>query len=158
MNCTTCGISINWVRCTTSACKDGWSWQGSNCATYKSIRTRLLLLKSKLTLYKWYNRFTIGASVCQSPQLARRVTLLVKTAIDRYQWLREVCSTKLLATPIKLGGHSTIVQTDESLFNHKPRYSDTYTIYHVCTNLCNTYYIEWQRKMCRWSYMGAWLR
>ena len=44
-----------------------------------------------------------------------------KTAIDGYQWLREVCSTKLIATPIKLGGPGTIVQGDESLFNHKPK-------------------------------------
>ena len=37
------------------------------------------------------------------------------TAIDIYQWLREVCSTKLLATPIVLGGPGTIVQIDESV-------------------------------------------
>jgi len=40
-----------------------------------------------------------------------------KTAIDVFQWLRKVCSTKLIATPIKLGG--PVVQADESLFNHK---------------------------------------
>ena len=44
-----------------------------------------------------------------------------KTVIDGYQWLREVCSTKLLATPIKLGGLGTIVKADESLFIHKPK-------------------------------------
>ena len=44
-----------------------------------------------------------------------------KTAIDVYQWLREVCSTKLLATPIKLGGPGAVIQADESLFNHKPK-------------------------------------
>ena len=25
MNCTTCGVPMNWVTRTTSACKDGWS-------------------------------------------------------------------------------------------------------------------------------------
>ena len=32
------------------------------------------------------------------------------TAIDVYRWLREVCSTKLLSTPIVLGGTGDIVQ------------------------------------------------
>ena len=38
-----------------------------------------------------------------------------------YQWLREVCSTKLLQAPIILDGIGTIVQIDESLFLHKPK-------------------------------------
>ena len=46
-----------------------------------------------------------------------------KTATDVYKWLREVCSTKLLATPIKLGDPGAVIQADESLFNHKPKAS-----------------------------------
>ena len=41
-----------------------------------------------------------------------------KTAIDVYQWLKEVCSTKLLATPIKLGDPGAVIQANESLFNY----------------------------------------
>ena len=48
-----------------------------------------------------------------------------KTAIDVYQWLREVYSTKLLATPIKLGGPGAVIHADESLFNHKPKVHKT---------------------------------
>ena len=44
-----------------------------------------------------------------------------RTAIDIYQWLREVCSTKLLSSPIVLGGPGVVVQIDESLFQHKPK-------------------------------------
>ena len=44
-----------------------------------------------------------------------------RTAVDVYQWLREVCTTKLLQTPIILGGPGIIVQIDESLFRHKPK-------------------------------------
>ena len=40
-----------------------------------------------------------------------------------YRWLREVCSTKLLQTPIVLGGRGVIVQIDESLFRHKVKVS-----------------------------------
>ena len=45
-----------------------------------------------------------------------------KTAIDVYQWLREVCSTRLITDgPIVLGGPGSTVQIDESLFRHKPK-------------------------------------
>ena len=43
------------------------------------------------------------------------------TAIDVYQWLREVCSTALVNTHIVLGHTGTIVEIDESLFRHKPK-------------------------------------
>ena len=46
-----------------------------------------------------------------------------ETAINVYLWLREICSTKLLATPIVLGGPGKTVQIDESLFRHKPKVS-----------------------------------
>ena len=51
-----------------------------------------------------------------------------KTAIDVYQWLREVYSTKLLTIPIKLGGPGAVIQADESLFNHKPKVHKTLLI------------------------------
>ena len=51
------------------------------------------------------------------------------TAGAVYQWLREVCSTKLLNTIIELGGPGTIVQIDESLFRHKPKVSRYKTEY-----------------------------
>ena len=44
------------------------------------------------------------------------------TAIDIYQWLREVGSQTLLNDPpIVLGGPNIVVQIDESLFRHKPK-------------------------------------
>ena len=46
------------------------------------------------------------------------------TAIDMYQWLREVCSDTLVhGPPIILGGQQVVVQIDESLFRHKPKVS-----------------------------------
>ena len=46
----------------------------------------------------------------------------VKTIINRYnmnmlQWLRKVCSMKLVNTSIILGGSGVVVQIDESLFH-----------------------------------------
>ena len=43
------------------------------------------------------------------------------TACAVYQWLREICTARLLQTPVRLGGPGTIVQIDESLMNHKPK-------------------------------------
>ena len=43
------------------------------------------------------------------------------TAINVYQWLWEVCTTKLLSMPIQLGAPGKVVQIDESLFRHKPK-------------------------------------
>ena len=43
------------------------------------------------------------------------------TAIDVYHWLREICSSALLRTPIVLGGNGIVVQIDESVFSHKPK-------------------------------------
>ena len=45
------------------------------------------------------------------------------TAVDVYRWLREVYSTKLLATPILLGRPGIVDQIDESQFRHKPKVS-----------------------------------
>ena len=55
----------------------------------------------------------------------KEAEVAIMTAIDVYQWLREVCSTKLLATPIKLGGPGAVIQADESLFYHKPKVHKT---------------------------------
>ena len=43
------------------------------------------------------------------------------TACTVYQWLREVCTTRLLHTPIRLGGPGIVVKIDESHMNHKPK-------------------------------------
>ena len=40
------------------------------------------------------------------------------TACDVFQWLREVCTTKLLQKPIVLGGPNKTVEIDESMFRN----------------------------------------
>ena len=49
----------------------------------------------------------------------------IDVQIDIYQWLQKVCSTKLLSSPIVLGGPGVVVQIDESLFRHKPKVNKT---------------------------------
>lgn len=40
---------------------------------------------------------------------------------DIYQWLRKVCSTKLLQSPIVYGGPGVVVELDEPQFHNKPK-------------------------------------
>ena len=50
---------------------------------------------------------------------ADEATISDNSACQIYQWLREVCTTKLLQSPIILGGPGKVVQIDESQFRHK---------------------------------------
>ena len=50
-----------------------------------------------------------------------------KTAIQIYQYFRDICSWRLLHhdAPLILRGSGTIVQIDESLFRHKCKVRET---------------------------------
>ena len=67
-----------------------------------------------LILFYWVREYPVTA-------LADVAGLDPKTAVDAYQWLREVCSTALLQTQTVLGGPNVVVQIDESLFRRKPK-------------------------------------
>ena len=77
--------------------------------------------KSKLTFQKWLLLIHLWARDCSVTDAMEQAEVDTRTAVDVYQWLREVCTTKLLQTPIILGGPGIIVQIDESLFRHKPK-------------------------------------
>lgn len=40
-----------------------------------------------------------------------------------YQYLINICSSKLRKSPVQLGGPGIIIQIDESLFNHTAKYN-----------------------------------
>ena len=92
--------------------------------------------KSKLPLKKWLLIIHFWSIYRQLPVTDAELQLEISrsTAIDIYQWLREDCSTKLLSTPIVLGGPRKVIQIDESLFNHKPKIKlSVYPTMHVMT-------------------------
>ena len=62
----------------------------------------------------WAKQYLVSAA-------ATEAEVTEATACQVYEWLREVCSTTLLQTPIILGGPGIIVQIDESQFRHKPK-------------------------------------
>ena len=60
------------------------------------------------------------------------------TAVDVYQWLREVCSTVLCNQQIILGGPGVVVQIDESQFTHKPKVICSHSIISSKTNIVHS--------------------
>jgi len=104
---------------------DGFSWWCRQCKGQKTIREGSFS-KSKLSLQKWLFLLILWAKDTPITDVIDDAEIDNCTGIDIYQWLREVCSTKLLQSPIILGGPETIVQVDESLFRHKPKASHSY--------------------------------
>ena len=86
----------------------------------KIIRTGSFFEKSKLPLQKWLLVIHFWARKLSVTDAELQLEIYREIACNIYQWLREICSTKLLATPIVPG---KVVQIDESLFNHKPKVS-----------------------------------
>ena len=76
----------------------------------------------RLTLQKWLLIMYFWAREYPVTDVAEEAEVDQHTAIDIYQWLREVGTTRLLQdAPIILGGPGKMVQIDESLFKHKPK-------------------------------------
>ena len=104
---------------------DGSIFRCARCKTTKSLRAGSFFSKSKLPLQKWLLLLYWWIRQYPVSDAAEEAKVTRETAINVYQWLREVCSTKLVATPIVLGGLGKTVQIDESLFRHKPKVSCT---------------------------------
>ena len=100
---------------------DKFSWWCPRCKTRKTIRDGSFFHKSHISLQKWLLLIYLWARQYPVCDVAEEVEVDQHTAIDVFQWLREVCTTKLLQTPIILGGTLDAVQIDESLFRHKPK-------------------------------------
>ena len=65
-------------------------------------------------LHSWAREYPVSDA-------AEEAEISLRVAVNIYQWLREVCTNKLLQALIILGGPGVIVQIDESLFRHKPK-------------------------------------
>ena len=125
-DCSACGIPMREVK--RRDVTDGVSWWCPQCKTRKSIRDKSFFSKSRLPLLKWLLMFYLWAWQHPVSDAADQINIDRQTAIDIYQWLREVCSQSLIQTRIVLGGPGTIVHVDESLFRHKPKVSFVFAI------------------------------
>ena len=112
---------------------DGVSWYCPQCYTRKSIREGSFFSKSKITLQKWMIILHFWVHQYPVTDVMLEADVDKHTAIDAYQWFREICSSSLLLGPqIVLGGPGVVVHIDESLFRHKPK-----VYMHLCT-LCRS--------------------
>ena len=92
-----------------------------NAKQEKVFERVVFFSKSRMTLQKWLLMMYLWARNYPLTDAAEEAGIDAGTAVDVFQWFREVCSTKLLQTPLVLGGAGVVVQIDESLFRHKPK-------------------------------------
>ena len=103
---------------------DGVSWHCPLCKGRKTIREGSFFSKSHLTLRQWFLLLFFWMDEEGVTKAAKHSDVSLVTAINVYQWLREVCSSRLIRDgPACLGGPGRIVQIDESCFRHKPKVS-----------------------------------
>ncbi len=127
MDCQKCNNGTAMVfteRTEQGGSKDGYTWRCTHCHTMKTIRAGSFFAKSKLPLNKWVfllYLWSMDVGVCTA---ALQAEVSEVTAVDVYQFCRDVCSTRLLSDgPTMLGGNGVVVQIDESLFVHKCKVS-----------------------------------
>jgi len=104
----------------------GFRCINSNCSkrlTTRTIRAGSFFEKSRVPLTKWlyflylWCQDTMVKKAAETTGISERITLQV------YQYIRDICTTKLLHTPPRLGGPGVIAQIDESLFCQKAKYN-----------------------------------
>ena len=128
MNYPTCSTPTNPQPMTwqsKSDIVDGYCWRCPVTTCRKSVgirkgsffeKTRISFQKWLILIYWWVRQYPVTDAI-EEAKVAK------STAIDIYQWLREICSAKLLTMTITLGGPGSTVQIDKSLFRHKPKVS-----------------------------------
>ena len=121
--CRSCSPSMEWkIRANV---KDGYTRRCKNSAYCKmlSICHDSFFEKSKVSLRTWLHTLYLWAVDTPNKTTVQARGISERVTVDAYNFICDVCSWKLLQTPIKLGGLGKIIQIDESLFKHKPKVS-----------------------------------
>ncbi len=122
----TCGSTMTWQK-SAERKADGYIWRcpRTGCRKKQSIRRQSFFTRSHLSLQTWIKLIYFWATDLPVTKVSLHLDekeCSTKTAIDVYNFLREVCSQKLISMgSFQLGGTGKIVQIDESLFKHKPK-------------------------------------
>ena len=119
VDCQKCHVAM--VERSRSDVSDSVCWKCPRYKGTKSIRDKSFFSKSRITLQKWFLMILFWVREYPVTKAAADCKMGRDTAINIYQWLREVCSTALCNQTIVLGGPGIIVQIDESLYKHKPK-------------------------------------
>ena len=98
-----------------------WRCPDSSCKKSVSLRSGSFFEQSRLKLWQWIVLMYWWAREYPVKDAAE---VDEKTAIEIYQYCRDICSWRLLNhdSPLMLGGQGVVVQIDESLFRHKPKH------------------------------------
>jgi transposase-like protein len=101
---------------------DGITFRCTKCKKRISIRTGTYWVDSNLTarqiillLYFWANKAT-------NAQISEYIDISPRVCVDYLNFIREICSWKILQESKQLGGEGQIVQLDESVI-YKPKYN-----------------------------------
>ena len=99
-----------------------WRCPNTACRRAVTLREGSFFQRSKLPLRNWLCLLYWWARQYPVSMASEEAETTNRTAIDIYQWLREICGWRLLTIDdCHLGGPGSIVQIDESLFKHKPK-------------------------------------
>ena len=120
--CPVCSPNVDMVLESRDDVSDKYCWRCPSCQKRISLRDGTFFSKSRLSLQKWVILMHWWARQYPVTDAAEEAEVTESTGSQVYQWFREVCSTKLVNTPIILGGRNVTVQIEESLFRHKPKY------------------------------------
>ena len=100
-----------------------WRCSDTTCRKSTSLRAGSFFAQSNLTLQKWLILIHWWCREYPVSDAAQEAKITEKTAVQAYQYFRDICSWRLLNhdSPLMLGGRGVVVQIDESLFRHKPK-------------------------------------
>ena len=125
--CHRCAPGTMMVLTVKNDVADGYKWRCPSCRTFSSIRggsvngQESFFHNSKLCLQTWLMMIWFWSISFPVTKAATQAKIAESSAGNIYQWLRDVCSWKLLQNQIILGGPNKIVHIDESLFRHQPK-------------------------------------
>ena len=118
-----------------------WRCPDDACKKSSSIRTGSFFEKSKLSLQQWIIIIHWWVREYPVTKAGEEAKTAKNTAIQSYQYLRDICSWRLTSvdSPLLLGGQGVVVQIDESLFRHKPKVNISLFTFTCRYNYTSTY-------------------
>ena len=123
-------MSVNCPKCESSMKlspfperQDGYIWRCPvrRCRASLSVRCGSFFEKSKESLRDWLMIILEWSREIPATYTSDMVDITNKTACRMYQYLRDVCSWKLLNSPCLLGGPGCVVQIDESCVSKRQK-------------------------------------
>ena len=123
-SCPTCFADMKLVSRSQLSDRFAWHCKNFQCGSrsYHSVRADSFFARSRVPLQKYIHMVYLWAQNSPVKTAAETLGVSRQCVQQHFLFLREVCSAHLINDPVVLGGANVIVQIDESLFRHKPKY------------------------------------